>query len=95
MQKTANVGEENLISLFIAGLQEPMKHELLTRRPATLEETFILAQRSAAKPATRPPWTGRDNRPQPLASHISPARLSAAAACTWATPRERASSSDI
>ncbi|KAG6385348.1 hypothetical protein SASPL_154181 [Salvia splendens] len=81
MQKTENVGEENLISLFIPGLQEPMNHELLTRRPATLAETFILAQRSAAchkltmaaKPATRPPWTGRDNRPRPSSSHISQA----------------------
>ena len=72
MQKTTDVGEPTLISLFIAGLQDPMKHELLTSRPESLEETFALAQRSAAchklsapKPTNhRNNWTERDNRPR-------------------------------
>lgn len=48
MQKTTDVGESTMISLFLAGLQEPMKHELLTKRPDFLKEAFALAQRSAA-----------------------------------------------
>ena len=85
MQKTVDVGETTLISLFITGLQEPMKHELLTKRPETLEETFVLAQRSAAchrlsaqPPAARnPSWTGRETRPrqqQPPLSVSQPQR---------------------
>ncbi|KAG6430462.1 hypothetical protein SASPL_108530 [Salvia splendens] len=48
MQKAPQVGDETLMSLFIAGLQDPFKQELLTRRPVSLNEAFALAQQLAA-----------------------------------------------
>ncbi|KAG6436208.1 hypothetical protein SASPL_101093 [Salvia splendens] len=72
MQKTTEVGEPTMISLFIAGLKDPMKHELLTNQPSTLEETFALAQRIAACHRLSTPsttshdssWMPRETRPR-------------------------------
>ncbi|KAG6424649.1 hypothetical protein SASPL_115067 [Salvia splendens] len=47
LQKVKHVGEETLTSIFIAGLRPSLKHELLTRRPATLQDAFALAQQLA------------------------------------------------
>ncbi|KAG6397594.1 hypothetical protein SASPL_143763 [Salvia splendens] len=71
MQKAPQVGDETLTSLFITGLQDPFKQELLTRRPVSLNEAFALAQQLAASrnlstTTTATPkiyWETRDNRP--------------------------------
>ena len=73
MQKASNVGEETLTSLFIAGLQDSLKLELLTKRPASLNEAFALAQQLAAcqrlvNPRSAQPrqtWNDRDSKPRP------------------------------
>lgn len=70
MQKAPQVGDETLTSLFIAGLQDPFKQELLTRRPVSLNEAFALAQQLAAgrnlstttTAAPKTNWETRDNR---------------------------------
>lgn len=71
MQKVSNVDDDTLVSLFIAGLQKDIKQELLTTRPASLNEAFAIAQRIAARnravaasPITRPTWADRDPRPR-------------------------------
>ncbi|KAL1546909.1 hypothetical protein AAHA92_23444 [Salvia divinorum] len=48
LQKTSRVGDDTLTSLFIAGLKESIKQELLTHRPSTLQEAFAYAQQVAA-----------------------------------------------
>ncbi|KAG6430816.1 hypothetical protein SASPL_108889 [Salvia splendens] len=72
MQKTTEVGSDTLISLFIAGLHDSIKQELLTNRPPSLDAAFALAQRlaacqslpSAMAASPRPSWHNRDNRPK-------------------------------
>ncbi|XP_047954027.1 uncharacterized protein LOC125200430, partial [Salvia hispanica] len=48
MQRLSNVSDDTLMSLFIAGLRDPIKKDLLTRRPSSLNEAFALAQQVAA-----------------------------------------------
>ncbi|KAG6417851.1 hypothetical protein SASPL_120046 [Salvia splendens] len=75
LEKVSNVGEETLTSLFIAGLQDSVQQELLTRRPPSLNETFALAQQLAAcqnittsrVSQPRSNWSGQENRSKPAA----------------------------
>lgn len=69
LQKVSHVGDSTLTSLFIAGLKPALKQELLTRRPATLQDAFALAQQLAVCQAAvsptfspRPAWQNRGNR---------------------------------
>lgn len=72
LQKAPQVGDATLTSLFIAGLNPSLKQELLTRRPATLQEAFALTQQLAACHALTAPtpqtnvnrssWSGRSSR---------------------------------
>ncbi|KAG6430626.1 hypothetical protein SASPL_108698 [Salvia splendens] len=66
LQKVKHVGDETLTSLFIAGLKPSIRHELLTRRTASLQDAFALAQRIAACQLTvnqaaspRPAWSSK------------------------------------
>ncbi|XP_047965871.1 uncharacterized protein LOC125210353 [Salvia hispanica] len=86
LQKVSHVGDATLTSLFIAGLNAPIKQELLTHRPNTLQEAFALAQQLAAchtmttagsSPAQqRSTWSGRSGRSShntaPAGKHVQP-----------------------
>ncbi|KAG6389382.1 hypothetical protein SASPL_150850 [Salvia splendens] len=81
MQNAPQLGDDTLMSLFIAGLQDSFKHELLTKRPVSLNEAFALAQQLAAyhklsAPPTvqhKPQWGDRDSRQrQPPALTTAP-----------------------
>ncbi|XP_042037749.1 uncharacterized protein LOC121783641 [Salvia splendens] len=69
-QNAPQLGDDTLMSLFIAGLQDSFKHELLTKRPVSLNEAFALAQQLAANhklsaPPTvqhKPQWGDGDSR---------------------------------
>ena len=78
LQKAAHVGDSTLTSLFIAGLIPSIKQELLTRRPATLQDAFALAQQLAACQSTagnmqtsltKSPW-----QPRPYTASPTPNR---------------------
>ncbi|XP_042017749.1 uncharacterized protein LOC121765611 [Salvia splendens] len=82
LQKAPHVGDATLTSLFITGLNSPLKQELLTRRPATLQEAFAVTQQLAACQAitapaaqnttTRPSWSNRNSRNTVLTSQTQP-----------------------
>ncbi|XP_042035274.1 uncharacterized protein LOC121781613 [Salvia splendens] len=68
LQRVTDVGDSTLTSLFVAGLKPALKQELLTRRPATLQDAFALAQQLAicqavASPvfSPKPSWQNRGN----------------------------------
>ncbi|KAG6397659.1 hypothetical protein SASPL_143829 [Salvia splendens] len=71
LRKVSHVGDDTLTSLFITGLANSLKHELLIRRPASFSDAIALAQQLAAcqaasnmgqSPRARSAWQPRDSR---------------------------------
>ena len=68
--KVSSVEDSTLTSLFIAGLKPAIKHELLTKRPSSLQDACALAQQVEAchlalTDQVRPPtqnWSNRGTR---------------------------------
>ncbi|VFQ63645.1 unnamed protein product [Cuscuta campestris] len=48
LNKVSGVPEETLISMFVAGLKQPVQREVNLRNPATLQSAFALARELAA-----------------------------------------------
>ncbi|VFQ69232.1 unnamed protein product [Cuscuta campestris] len=48
LNKVAGVPEPTLIAMYIAGLKQPVQHEVNLRAPGTLQEAFALAREYAA-----------------------------------------------
>ncbi|VFQ76085.1 unnamed protein product [Cuscuta campestris] len=78
LNKVSGVPEATLISMFVAGLKQPVQRELNLRNPTTLQSAFALArelsachQEAAVTFGTSPrrPWP---NRPPPSSAGILP-----------------------
>ncbi|VFQ76738.1 unnamed protein product [Cuscuta campestris] len=74
LNKVSGVPEATLISMFVAGLKQPVQREVNLRNPTTLQSAFALARELAAchqeaatafAPPSRRPWS---NRPPPSAA---------------------------
>ncbi|VFQ84344.1 unnamed protein product [Cuscuta campestris] len=68
LNKVSGVLEATLISMFVAGLKQPVQREVNLRNPTTLQSAFALARELAAchqeattafAPSSRRPWSNR------------------------------------
>ncbi|VFQ76597.1 unnamed protein product [Cuscuta campestris] len=78
LNKVSGVPEATLISMFVAGLKQPVQRELNLRNPTTLQSAFALARELSAchqeaavtfGTSQRRPWP---NRPPPSSASILP-----------------------